>query len=453
MTIQPRLTVYFTMLVMALVFVLSFVSYISIQSYSQQEFYSRLEEKARITADLLLKVNEVDSAILKSIDRSEYDLLSHENISIYNASNHEIYTNNDSVYFKTSPGLFAEIRSKKYVRYAEGPHKVVGIYLHSNGTDVVVTAGAIDVKGDMLLRKVRTGLFITLVAAMFVTLIMGWFFVGQALHPITTIITNVRNLSPVEHSERLVPLTEKDEIADLVSTFNGLFDKLEDSFNMQRGFVSNASHELFNPLTKIKSQLEVSLIQNRNSESYRETMHSVLEDLDDLILMIQDLLNFSRLQTNHVVAHSPLRIDELLFDIRTLVRQQYPAYQVHIHLTNPPQSDEQLIFYGNRQLLTTAIKNIVENACKYSQDGTAQLNLMIEGESISLSIADKGPGIPAETLPFIFEPFYRSPGVDKVKGFGIGLALAHRILKAHKFSIKVESTIGIGTKFTIRFSN
>lgn len=453
MTIQPRLTIYFTVLVMALVLVLSFISYVSIQSYSQEEFYSRLEEKARSTAGLLLKVNQIDSAILKSIDRSEFDLLSHENISIYNANFREIYSTNDSVYFKVSPGLFAEIRSKKYVRYREGDYKIVGLYLGNRGNDVVVTAGAIDVQGHILLRKVRTGLFITLVAAMLVTLIMGWFFVGRALHPITSIIQKVRNLSPVEHSERLLPLTEKDEIADLVLTFNGLFDKLEDSFHMQRGFVSNASHELFNPLTKIKSQLEVSLIQNRDNESYRETMYSVLEDLNDLILMIQDLLNFSRLQTNHVVAHSPLRIDELLFDIRNLVRQQYPDYHIHIHLTNPPQSDEQLIFYGNKQLLTTAIKNIVENACKYSPDKSAALDLVIENEAISLAVADRGPGIPADTLPFIFEPFYRSPGVGRIKGFGIGLALAHRILKAHKFAIKVESTIGQGTKFTIRFSN
>lgn len=164
-------------------------------------------------------------------------------------------------------------------------------------------------------------------------------------------------------------------------------------FVCSAGFVSNASHELFNPLTKIKSQLEVSLIQNRNSESYRETIHSVLEDLNDLIFMIQDLLNFSRLQTNHVVANTPLRVDELLFDITNLVRQQYPDYRIHIHLNDPPQNDQLLIFYGNKQLLTTAIKNIVENACKYSPDHTASLELSIDNEVITLAIADKGPGI------------------------------------------------------------
>lgn len=441
------------MLVMALVLVLSVVSYISIQSYAQQEFYSHLEDKARTMASLLLNVNDIDTAILQGIDRSEYDLMKDEDVSIYNIYNKEIYTNRDTTYIEMTTARLTEVRSKTYMRYSEGDYKVVAMYLNRNGKNVVVTAGAIDLKGKELLSRARTGLFVTLVLAGLVTLIMGWFFVGRALAPIKAIILKVRNLSPVEHSERLEPITEHDEIADLVLTFNGLFDKLEDSFRMQRGFVSNASHELFNPLTKIKSQLEVSLIQNRNSESYRETIHSVLEDLNDLIFMIQDLLNFSRLQTNHVVANTPLRVDELLFDITNLVRQQYPDYRIHIHLNNPPQNDQLLIFYGNKQLLTTAIKNIVENACKYSPDHTASLELSIDNEVITLAIADKGPGIPPETLPFIFEPFYRSPGVGRVKGFGIGLALAHRILKAHKFTIKVESTLGQGTCFTIRLSN
>jgi signal transduction histidine kinase len=453
MTIQPRLTIYFTMLVMALVFLLSVISYVTIQNYTQEEFYSHLEDEARVTASLLLNVNQVDTAILQGIDRSEVENLREEDITIYNPANKLVYTNADTSYINVTTGMLNQVRTQKYARYEQGNYKMVALYLNKAGKNVVVTAGAVNYKGKELLRTVRTGLFITLVLAGFVTLVMGWFFVGRALAPIKSIILKVRNLSPVEHSERLQRETERDEIADLVQTFNELFDKLEDSFRMQRGFVSNASHELFNPLTKIKSQLEVSLIQTRDNESYRETMHSVLEDLNDLIFMIQDLLNFSRLQTNHVIANSPLRIDELLFDITNMVRQQYPDYRIHIHINNPPQSDEQLIFYGNKQLLTTAIKNIVENACKYSPDHTASLELSIENEIISLAIIDQGPGIPADTLPYIFEPFYRSPGVGRVKGFGIGLALAHRIIKAHKFSIKVESTIGQGSRFTIKFSN
>ena len=153
------------------------------------------------------------------------------------------------------------------------------------------------------------------------------------------------------------------------------------------------------------------------------------------------------------MAHYPIRVDELLFDIRNYILLHNPEFHVSINLINPPQSDEQLIFYGNKQLLFTAIKNIVDNACKYSPDKTAVLNLVIEGQSISLSIADNGPGIPEDEISSIFEPFYRSPTMEPVKGFGIGLALAYRILKAHKFSINVESTTGSGTTFTIQFSN
>lgn len=221
---------------------------------------------------------------------------------------------------------------------------------------------------------------------------------------------------------------------------------------LQKSFVSNASHELFNPLTKMKSQLQISLQRDRDNESYAQTIKSVLEDLDELIVLTHNLLDFSKLQEDYIVAKAPFRIDELIFDVRDKILFLHPYYNIQVNFTNPPELDDYLSISGNKLLLENAIQNIVENACKFSPDKSAEIHLVVNGKAVSVSIADNGPGISEKEIPFIFEPFYRSQSTKVVKGFGIGLTLAHRILKAHQFPIKVESVLGSGTKFTIQFS-
>jgi len=452
MKIRTRLTINFTVLVMGIIFAGSVITYLAVSTYHEQEFRKHLYAKSMTTTELLLKVDLIDSAKLKTIDRAQYDLMENENISVYDSTNREIYTNNDTVYFKVYPALFEEIKSKKELWYTEGPYKIVGIYNPDRFRNYIVIGGAIDKEGDALLKALRYILSGILLISVLIVTITGWFFVGNSLEPISSIINKVITLSPVENSERLPELTEKDEIAALIATFNDLFDKLEDSFRLQKNFVANVSHEINNPLTKIKSQIEVSLIQKRDHESYQQTMLSVLEDVNELIALIHDLLRLSRLMAQSEIVYAPVRIDELLFDVRDDLLFANPGYQIKIEIPNIPLSEEQFIFKGNRHLMMVAFKNIIENACKFSVDKTAYVNLDISPGGISIAVRDSGPGIPASDLPHIFEVFYRSPSMEVVKGYGIGLALANRIVKSHQFAIHVDSVLGVGTTFVVKIS-
>ena len=449
MKIRTRLTIYFTALVMAIITIGSMITYVAISGYHQQEFKKHIYTKSLTTTKLFLKVLQVDSAFLKTIDKAQYDLLENENITIYDSANREIYTNNDTVDFKVYPALFDKIRKQKEFWYTEGPYKIVGIYNAEKFKNYLVIGGAIDKEGESLLRTVRLVLLSILLVSALLVSIAGWFFVGKSLEPISSIINQVSTLSPVENSERLPVLSEKDEIAALVMTFNDLFDKLEDSFRMQKNFIANVSHEINNPLTRIKSQIEVSLIQKRDHESYQHTMLSVLEDVNELIDLIQDLLRLSKLMAKSAIVYAPVRIDELLFDVRDGLLAANPGYQVNIEIPHVPQTEEAFIFNGNRHLISIALKNIIENACKFSVDKTAYVHLLIADNSLSVAVQDSGPGIPAADLPNIFQVFYRSPSMEVVKGYGIGLALANRIIRAHQFSIRVDSVVGVGTTFTI----
>lgn len=452
MKIRTRLTIYFTVLVMALIVIVSIVVYSALHTYSENRFYTRLYDKAVTKAMMFYNIEDLDSALLKAIDRSRNDIMVGENITIYDSAGVAEYASSDSMRLSVTPQLFDRLTREKQIRFQQDSFNVTAIYYDAGNHKAFVIAAAIDRYGEILLRTMRWILFFTLIGSVLVTAFTGWLFVGQALRPISTIVDKVRGIQPLRKSERLPALTERDEIAALVNTFNDLFDNLEDAFKAEKSFVANVSHELNNPLTKLKSQIDVALFQDRENEFYRETLKSVQEDLEELSGLIRDLLDFSRITNSQFIADKAVRIDEVLFDARATILETFPNYRVTFDFLNPPEDESRLIIKGNRQLLITAFKNIIENACKYSGDGTAQVTLLSENGTLLVSVTDKGPGIADEDIPHVFELFYRAASPESVKGFGIGLALANRILAAHNVVLQVESAKGKGTCFSAAFA-
>ena len=115
-----------------------------------------------------------------------------------------------------------------------------------------------------------------------------------------------------------------------------------------------------------------------------------------------------------------------------------------------PENEDDLLVFGNAELLVTAIMNIVSNACKYSPDHRAVIDFSIRDGYFFICISDKGPGIPESELSNIFLPFYRVANNRATKGFGLGLSLAFQIIRLHKGEITAESTLGEGTQFIVK---
>ena len=125
-------------------------------------------------------------------------------------------------------------------------------------------------------------------------------------------------------------------------------------------------------------------------------------------------------------------------------------YSVKLEFDQLPENEEKLLVFGNAELLFTAIKNVVSNACKYSPDHLAKIKLMVEPKEIIISVEDNGKGISENDLKNIFQPFYRTEDSKAITGFGVGLPLVHRIIKLHKGQIKVNSIVGKGTTVLIQ---
>ena len=451
MQIRSRLTLQFTLLVSGILLVAFASLYIVEKNYNEEEFYKRLHDKAITSAILLLKVEQVDSALLKTIDLSKRDVLFRENISVFNEEHKAIYTNNDSLDFPLPTSFFEDVRNGQELRIKQGEFNVLGVSFSDRSVNYVIIAGAIDNIGNAQLRYLGRMLMILFFVMVAIVSVSGWIYAGRALRPIQRVMSQAQAISSVNLTQRLQGSDKPDEIGKLVTIFNGLLDRIENAFTLQKTFVANVSHELKNPLTKITSQLEVTLLNERNQEEYRETIQSVLDDIRELNQLSNSLLDLASLnQDNRSFTMVRTRIDEILWEVREEVEALNNRYKVELNALTMPENEEDLYIVANPYLLKTAILNIIENACKFSTDQSAFVEMTCGKKEIELRITDHGPGIQQEEIQKVFEPFYRTNSTSQIKGYGIGLSLSQRIVSIHKGILQMESELGKGTVVTIR---
>ncbi|HWA35727.1 MAG TPA: ATP-binding protein [Cyclobacteriaceae bacterium] len=452
MQIRSRLTIQFSLMVGGILLTSFVLIYFLAYRFNKQEFHRRLDDKAVTTATLLLRVQEVNASLLKTIDRAKRDALFGENITVYDQTNQEIYTNNDTIYFEVNPALLEDIRASGIRHWSQDNFEISGQEFHDENHKYVVIAGAIDIHGNRelaylgVLLTILFGIMITIVAA------SGWIYAGRALKPVNNLIEEVQQVSVDDLRHRLKERKYNDEIGKLITIFNMLLARIEKAFDLQKSFVSNVSHELRNPLTRITSQLEVTLLKERSNEEYRQTTESVLEDIRDLNLLSGSLLDLASLHDdNRTFTMGRLRIDEVLWESLERVKSLDPMYRTEILTLTLPEDEERLYINGNVYLLMIAFQNIVENACKFSADHTALVSFAYAQQHIEIRVSDNGPGIYKDDLENIFQPFYRANRTSKIKGYGVGLSLSQRIIRIHKGTIQVDSWIGQGTDVVVRF--
>lgn len=454
MQIRTRLTLQFIVIVSSLLLVSLFTIYYFSNEYRKNEFYNQLIKKASSTAELLIKVHEVDSSLLKLIDKNRKDMFTFENISVYNVEDEEIYTNNDTLDFKKLiPNLHATIesvREKGVLKRTVGDLEVIGISFVDRLDKFVILAGAIDNQGQKNIIQLKHLLIVIFFVSLFLVGAFGWLFAGKALSPILKVVNEVDKITESNLNLRLDEGYKKDEIERLSSTFNKMLERIERAFEIQKTFIANASHELRNPLTKITSQLEVALLNERDNQSYKEIIISVLEDIRNLNEVSHRLLQITKLKSDaSSLIMTPLRIDDLIWETKAAFLKLHPDYKVNFSVENLPEDENNLLTIGNSSFLKVCFSNLMDNGCKFSTDKTVSVSLFVTSENLEIVFKNNGSVIDSEDLPFVFEPFFRSKNSLGTNGYGIGLSLVKKIVMLHKGTIHVSSLHHEGTKFIL----
>ncbi len=231
-----------------------------------------------------------------------------------------------------------------------------------------------------------------------------------------------------------------------------MLDRLEITFDMQNNFVSNASHEFRTPLTVISGEAELGGSIPDLPEMARASFQTILRESEKLEHLTNSMLSLA--QTGFDGRREQwgvVRIDELIIEVKGNIERILPGNGVEINFDELPEDEDKLILIGNETLLKAAFTNIILNSCKYSDNKPVFVAIKAKDRRVMVEIADQGIGIPDSEIGQIFVPFFRASNTKRYEGYGIGLPLANNIIKMHKGAIEVDSQVGVGTKFTIRF--
>ncbi|MDO9340119.1 MAG: HAMP domain-containing sensor histidine kinase [Bacteroidales bacterium] len=451
MQIRTRLTLQFLLMGGIIMIIASAAIYLSSSSFRKDDFNIRLENKANITAKLLIEVEEIDANLLRRIEKDNPVNLPKEKIIIFNYKNDILYSSDEEGAIKIDTNLLDKIRLDDKIRFKQGPYEVLGMLYTERFDRFVVIAAATDIVGFLKLKNLKIILFIVFLTSLILFSFAGWFYAGKALQPISSVVKQVEDISITSLNLRVDEGNGADEIAMLARTFNKMLERLEVAFKTQKDFISNASHELRTPLTSINGQLEVLLMKDRSSADYKKVVESVLEDIRNIIDLSNRLLLLAHTSSESSEnLHNRVRIDEIIWQSTEELKRFNANFNINISIDNSLTDSDQMIVMGDEYLLKTAISNIVENACKYSDDHSVIINLECTSGWISISFIDHGIGINEGDLALVFEPFYRGSNAKMITGHGIGLSLVHRIIKNHDGIINISSTIGEGTSVLLK---
>lgn len=453
MQIRTRLTLSFILVVAGLSIVSLVFIYVQFKNHSLSDFYESLRSKGIMTAEMLVKNEKEASKLSPLVLNTESGNATpfSENILIIDGESNILYTYNES----TPPipkRVLENIRKNKEYSFENNEMLALGLY-YTNRDNVpyyIISESTFDNTGLLSLRNI---LIFTFFFMILLVAFIGYIFAGQALAPVSRIMNEIDTILPTNLKKRISYSNQKDEISRLAGTFNNLLDRIEHAFFIQKSFLSNISHELRNPLTTIIAQLEVTLHKERTEEAYKKTLYSILEDTRKLNEVSEKLMQLARINANgNQIEHNPLRLDEMIWEIREKMLRSHPEYSIDFHIQNLPADESALIIRGNEALLTTAITNLIDNACKYGKSNKSWLYLNCkEDKSIELRIEDDGPGIAADEKELIFEPFYRSNQTSHIHGSGVGLSLVSSILKLHHILYDLHSEVNEGTRFSLYF--
>lgn len=449
MKIRHKTTLLFTLLVTAILLILNIFIYYSTSSERKDFFRKRLKSRASNNAQVYDFFGDSSITMLQRIDSGTLVILPQKTVAIYDSTGKILYQYkaNDSLHPLPEPAILAEVKINHEDYFRDGEREGLAL-LYQGGQTFTIVVAAYDADGRQRLSELKKLLILSLLIGMFVTIITGVVFSSQLVRPMKAIIDKVNDISSHDLSKRVPAGKSRDELTELASTFNSLLARLEESFATQRRFISNASHELSTPLTSISSQLQVTLQNERTASDYQQVLQSIQEDVDQMRQLTKSLLEIAKTGSQGNNELDELRIDELLLKVIADIKRLNPAYKATLEFPDMPMEEKQCMVFGNFDLLYSALKNIIENGCKYASDKTAIVKVSFTGDDINIHVFNHGDVITKQEAEQIFQPFFRGANAGDNEGFGLGLPLAKRILALHKGTINVQSAFD-GTEFII----
>ncbi len=324
-------------------------------------------------------------------------------------------------------------------------------YVPAHSAPYVVEVGIASHGTDATVQQVLVLLAWALALAVAVAVAGGVVLVRRSLRPVVHMALKAEEITQHKLGERLPVLDSGDELEDLSHALNKMLSRLEEAVQASKRFVADASHELRTPLAVLRGELESLAQDPQLRAATRESLGSLLEEVDRLADIVEGLLALSRLDAGEGKSEW-VRFDLAELAMTTAEQMALLAEDKQIRVICKAERDS--FVEGDRARIKQVIVNLLDNAIKYTpREGQVHLRVAREGEHAVLEVEDSGIGIPGEALAHVFERFYR---VDDSRsreqgGAGLGLSIVKSICSAHDAQIDLTSKPSQGSRFRIRF--
>lgn len=306
-----------------------------------------------------------------------------------------------------------------------------------------------------LLARVGYAFLISVPLALLAASFGGFFLAKKSLAPISEMSRKAEDITAKNLHERLPVKNERDELGSLASKFNELLSRLDVSFEQQRRFMADASHELRTPVAIVRGEADVTLAKEKRDETeYRESFSIVQSEAERMTRIIKDLFTLARVDAGQQpLQKDVIYLDEILGEAVKSFRTVANNRGISLEFAAP----EEMKFSGDAQLLRRLFSNLIDNALKHAKSRVT-ITAERRADSYQINVADDGAGIPEEAQPHIFERFYRA---DKARsrnanaasgsGAGLGLAISKFIAEAHDGKLALAKSDASGSIFSIQF--
>jgi two-component system, OmpR family, sensor histidine kinase MprB len=294
---------------------------------------------------------------------------------------------------------------------------------------------------DSQLHKLRLAFLLLALCGLGTVVAGSWLVVRRMMRPVASLTEAAEQIAVTRDLATRIDDYGDDELGRLAVSFNTMLDALERSLGAQRQLILDASHELRTPLASLRTNVEVlHEIDRLTLDQRHDLLDGIVTQLEELTGLVADVVELARGDAPES-AHSDVEVDELVSHTVERARRYWP--NVVYMLTTEP-----LVVRGVSSRLDRAVINLLDNAGKFSAAG-AVVDVSVTSDG-TISVADRGPGVPDDALPFVFDRFYRSDEARAMPGSGLGLAIVKQVVDGHGGTVTMANRLHGGAVVTVR---
>ncbi len=418
--------------------------------------HSGIDKQLQHEIEKIVTTLEVEDSVINIIDFSELNERSFNTVSeasfflqIYDLTGNILISSNNMNEFGQIPLEF-DIAKDDYtfMDVGVGDNRLRTGYISLKNDDGTVAAilqlAVFENEPRFIRNKMIVFNLFLLPGIILIVIIASIFLAKKSFAPINKIIETAEQISAKRLTTRIeYDADPNDELGRLRDTLNGLFDSIESYVNQLSQFTDQASHQLMNPLTAVKTELEFILKKDRSADEYKQSLKQLLIQSDHMVKIVRTLLLLSKQEEVNDSSKS-------IFNLSRMIKSKVPA-KLNSHSINI-QVEEDIYIKGDQEKFSMVLENLVDNAVKYSPDNDV-VNVILQSndENIELIVEDYGIGIDKSDKEKIFQRFYRSKNSEDlgIKGYGLGLSLVRTILLEMEAKIRIEDNHPSGSRFII----